>query len=79
MITWQSHWKRSVFCLLVALLAIPLVTHAQDYRGKVQGVVTDANGAALASAKVILRNNGPATSGAKCSTASSCHFKRGRS
>ncbi len=58
MITWQFHWKRCVFCLLIVLLSTSLVARAQDYRGKVQGVVTDANGAALASAKVVLRNNG---------------------
>jgi len=46
------------FCLAalaVLLLATPFVV-AQDYRGKVQGVVTDENGGAIPGAQVVLRN-----------------------
>jgi hypothetical protein len=46
------------FCL--ASLAVLLLTAsfvvAQDYRGKVQGVVTDENGGAIPGAQVVLRN-----------------------
>ncbi|MEK6336223.1 MAG: TonB-dependent receptor [Acidobacteriota bacterium] len=45
---------------LLASLAVILLTTsfvvAQDYRGKVQGVVTDENGSAIPGAQVVLRN-----------------------
>src|SRR5688572_7849519 len=33
------------------------VAHAQDYRGKVQGLITDSSDAAVAGAAVTLRNS----------------------
>ncbi len=47
----------------VSLLALWLVSlaglaFAQDYRAKMQGLVSDASGGAIPNAKVILRNNG---------------------
>ena len=45
------------FCLAaLMLLAIVSFAAAQDYRGKVQGVITDENGAAVPGAHVVLRN-----------------------
>ncbi|MFN7928308.1 MAG: carboxypeptidase-like regulatory domain-containing protein [Blastocatellia bacterium] len=40
------------------LLSLAAFVSAQDYRAKVQGVVTDASSAAVANAKVILKNDG---------------------
>lgn len=54
----QFHRQRSIGCLLFLLLGISTFIQAQDYRAKVQGVVTDANQAALAGANVTLRNIG---------------------
>src|SRR5262245_2339292 len=54
----QLRWKHSVLCALTILLIMPALAGAQDYRGKVQGVVTDSGKAALANAKVGLRNEG---------------------
>ena len=43
----------------VAAVALLIgVCLAQDYRGKLQGVVTDPGGAAIAGARVVLRNTG---------------------
>jgi Carboxypeptidase regulatory-like domain len=43
----------------VAAVALLIgVCLAQDYRGKLQGVVTDPGGAAIAGAQVVLRNTG---------------------
>jgi len=58
MTSLQSRFGRSVLCALAALLVMPALTRAQDYRGKVQGVVTDTSNAALAGANVTLRNVG---------------------
>lgn len=58
MTTLQFHWRRSIWCSLAVLLSLSALTYAQDYRGKVQGVVTDASQAALAGVKVTLRNIG---------------------
>lgn len=38
------------------LLTIFAFASAQDYRGKVQGAITDENGAAVPGAHVVLRN-----------------------
>jgi hypothetical protein len=49
------------FCcgLCVALLlSLTGLVYAQDYRAKLQGIVSDASGGALAGAKVVLRNVG---------------------
>lgn len=54
----QSRWGFSVLCMLTILLAISALGLAQDYRGKVQGAVTDTGNAALANVKVTLRNDG---------------------
>ncbi|HKX30451.1 MAG TPA: carboxypeptidase-like regulatory domain-containing protein, partial [Blastocatellia bacterium] len=54
----QGRWKLSVLCALTILLIMPALVGAQDYRGKVQGVVMDSGKAALANAKVVLRNEG---------------------
>src|SRR5262247_249797 len=58
MTSLQSRFGRGVLSALVALLVMSAPTHAQDYRGKVQGVVTDASNAALAGANVTLKNVG---------------------
>ena len=42
----------------LALLILAVAAQAQDYRAKVQGIVTDTNKAALAGAKVTLKNIG---------------------
>ena len=39
--------------------------HTQDYRGKVQGVITDESQAAVAGAKVVLKNTGTNVESAK--------------
>lgn len=54
--TKHQAW-RSLFTLAL-FVALPLLGLAQDYRAKVQGVVTDTNKAALAGAKVTLKNIG---------------------
>src|SRR5262249_52132958 len=58
MTSLQSRWGRSILSALAVLLIVSALTRAQDYRGKVQRVVTDASHAALAGAKVRLRNVG---------------------
>jgi hypothetical protein len=50
--------RPGVFVVLIVLLLIPALTRAQDYRGKVQGNVTDSTQAAFPGAKVTLRNVG---------------------
>src|SRR4030095_15766869 len=48
------HKLRAIFaCLLLGTFAM-----AQEYRGRVQGVVTDATGAAAPGATLVLRNLG---------------------
>jgi len=47
-------WVR--FGVTMLLLAMASVVAAQDYRGKVQGSVTDDNGGAIPGAHVVLRN-----------------------
>ena len=42
--------------LLASMLAMATSIAAQDYRGKVQGSITDENGAAVPGAQVVLRN-----------------------
>jgi hypothetical protein len=54
----QSRLGRSVLSALVAILVMSAPALAQDYRGKVQGVVTDSSGAALPGANVTLKNVG---------------------
>jgi hypothetical protein len=58
MTSLQSHGGRRILCSLAALFVITGFVSAQDYRGKVQGVVTDTGSAALANARVVLRNDG---------------------
>src|SRR5438132_804041 len=58
MTSLQPREGRSVLGALAMLLVISTLTPAQDYRGKVQGVITDTTNAALANAKVVLRNDG---------------------
>src|SRR5262249_45744161 len=58
MTSLQSRFGLSVLCALAALLVMSALARAQDYRGKAQGQVTDANNAALAGANVTLRNVG---------------------
>jgi hypothetical protein len=43
----------SRLCLIVLVV---LSAFAQDYRAKIQGIVTDSSNAAVADAKVTLRN-----------------------
>ena len=47
--------RRSFFCAIL-LFSFSVLVLAQDYRGKVQGGVTDENGAAIPGAKVTLLN-----------------------
>ena len=47
---------RGLLCSLALVLLFTAVTTAQDYRGKVQGIVTDPSQAAVAGAKVALKN-----------------------
>ncbi|HEY6403138.1 MAG TPA: carboxypeptidase-like regulatory domain-containing protein, partial [Blastocatellia bacterium] len=54
----RSSLRRGVLIAPVVILVMSALIHAQDYRGKVQGVVTDASGAALAGVNVTLRNVG---------------------
>ena len=54
----QLRLGRSVLSALVAILVMSAPALAQDYRGKVQGVVTDSSGAALAGVNVTLKNVG---------------------
>lgn len=58
MTSLQSRLGRSVLSAPVAMFVMSTLTHAQDYRGKVQGAVTDATGASLAGVNVTLRNVG---------------------
>ncbi|MDQ2922229.1 MAG: carboxypeptidase-like regulatory domain-containing protein, partial [Acidobacteriota bacterium] len=44
------------FAVVILFFAMASVVAAQDYRGKVQGSVTDENGAAVPGANVVLRN-----------------------
>ncbi len=45
-----------IICLVVLTVLLGVIASAQDYRGKVQGVVTDPTQAAVANAAVVLRN-----------------------
>ncbi len=54
----HARMGRGVLSALVALLVMSATALSQDYRGKVQGIVTDASGAALAGASVTLKNIG---------------------
>jgi hypothetical protein len=58
MTSLQSRLCRGVLSALGVILIMSALTYAQDYRGKVQGVVTDSSGAALAGVNVTLRNVG---------------------
>jgi hypothetical protein len=58
MTTLQSRLGRGVLIALVATFVLSAQALAQDYRGKVQGAVTDASGGALAGVKVTLKNVG---------------------
>ena len=44
--------------LVILLLSLTGLIYAQDYRAKLQGIVSDASGGGLAGAKVTLRNVG---------------------
>jgi carboxypeptidase family protein len=54
----QSRWGRRILCSLATLFVMSSLVSAQDYRGKVQGVVTDTGSATLSNARVVLRNDG---------------------
>ena len=58
MTSLQLRLGRRVLSALVAILVMSSPALAQDYRGKVQGVVTDSSGAALAGVNVMLKNVG---------------------
>ena len=58
MTSLQLRLRRSVLSALVAILVMSAPALAQDYRAKVQGVVTDSSGAALAGVNVTLKNVG---------------------
>src|SRR5258706_2210909 len=51
----SSNYRFSLAALVLVFLCTSLAV-AQDYRGKVQGVVSDENGAAIPGAHVVLRN-----------------------
>src|SRR5437764_14593718 len=51
----SSKYRFSLAALVLVFLSASLVV-AQDYRGKVQGAITDENGAAIPGAHVVLRN-----------------------
>ncbi|MBC7929091.1 MAG: carboxypeptidase regulatory-like domain-containing protein, partial [Rubrivivax sp.] len=53
---WDIKCLWSISLITIIFVVAPL-TAAQDYRGKVQGVVTDINGAAIPGAQVVLRND----------------------
>ena len=48
--------SRKALCALALLLCLPGTGFAQDYRGKIQGTVTDPTQAAVTSATVTLKN-----------------------
>ena len=58
MISLRAFRGRALFAVWAALLILAVAAQAQDYRAKVQGIVTDTNKAALAGAKVTLKNIG---------------------
>ena len=53
--------------VLVAALVFTVVLPAQDYRARVQGIVTDASDAAVVGATVTLRNNGTGVTATRAS------------
>ncbi len=53
---WNMRFILAV-CAVALALGAALPASAQDYRGKVQGAVTDVNTAAVPGARVVLRNN----------------------
>jgi len=54
----KSRMRPSILSVLVGLLFIPVLNRAQDYRGKVQGSITDPSHAAIADVGVTLKNLG---------------------
>src|SRR5258708_22775812 len=50
-----SNYRFSFAALVLVFLCASFAV-AQDYRGKVQGIVSDENGAAIPGAHVVLRN-----------------------
>jgi Carboxypeptidase regulatory-like domain/TonB dependent receptor len=58
MTSFQSRTGPNGLVVLLVLLLFPVLTLGQDYRGKVQGTITDPAQAACADAKVTLRNLG---------------------
>src|SRR5262245_3445836 len=54
----RSRIGPSVLAAVVVLLLIPAPIRAQDYRGKVQGSISDPTQAAIGDAKVTLKNVG---------------------
>src|SRR5215471_15873986 len=58
MTSLQSRWGHRVVSVVFVLFVLSALAVAQDYRGKVQGVVTDTSNAALAGASVTLKNVG---------------------
>ena len=57
---------RTLKVVAVAFLLAAAIT-AQDYRARVQGIVTDSSDAAVPGAKVTLRNNGTGISATRTS------------
>ena len=49
---------RTLFCLGLVLLALPLTLYGQQYSGTITGTVTDPSGAAVSGAAVTVTNNG---------------------
>jgi hypothetical protein len=60
--------------LLLALLVISSAADSQDYRAKVQGLVTDSTGAAVPGAKVTLQNDNTAVAANKTTDAAGQYF-----
>src|SRR6185369_15143632 len=56
---WMRHPMRlrELCCAVVALLVCAALGLAQEYRGRVQGVVVDASGGVIPGVAVVLRND----------------------
>ena len=52
----EWNFRRGLIALSVLMLAFAVVSAAQTFRGTIVGTVMDASGAAIAGAKVIVKN-----------------------
>src|SRR5262245_1174724 len=58
MTSLQSRWGHRVLSVVLVLFVLSALSLAQAYRAKLQRIVSDTSGAALAGASVTLRNVG---------------------